>query len=316
MAEKEADSSFQLNLTDLMELEKVKDIEERNRILKSASSSRDIVWRAHSAVAEEARNKVKAKIIEMLSAEPNSIPVAPENVSHEIYSGKWETLKRFSLDEDAPKEIKIKKKEKDEVYYLSYIREILVVKKAAKKPETKEDKAKKERDRKRKEARELQKHLDTRRTEFVQAILNGIIKPLPAKKENELLPKLWKTLTNQSFYFSLSSMTTVLTGKSKYSMNSEEDWDAATKKMNDAGMFTQMIAILSYSCDTCGELCNYDASWNKDRAHKLLDAFDILKEYGWSFTEEEALLNGTHELYEKPEPEEPAEPEKTEEKSA
>ena len=30
--------------------------------------------------------------------------------------------------------------------------------------------------------------------EFVQAILNGIIKPLPAKKENELLPKIWKTL--------------------------------------------------------------------------------------------------------------------------
>ena len=47
---KEKDVSFQLSIKDLYELEKVKDIRVRNKILKEASSSRDLVSRAHSAV--------------------------------------------------------------------------------------------------------------------------------------------------------------------------------------------------------------------------------------------------------------------------
>ena len=51
--EKEDDESFQLTFDCLYELEKVKDIETRNKILKEARSASDIKWRAESAQKEE-----------------------------------------------------------------------------------------------------------------------------------------------------------------------------------------------------------------------------------------------------------------------
>src|SRR5699024_8991558 len=44
LAEREENESFQLSLTDLYELEKVKDIDERNKTLAHASNSRDLKW--------------------------------------------------------------------------------------------------------------------------------------------------------------------------------------------------------------------------------------------------------------------------------
>lgn len=53
LAEREENEGFQLSLTDLYELEKVKDIEERNKILAHASNSRDLKWSVERTVKEE-----------------------------------------------------------------------------------------------------------------------------------------------------------------------------------------------------------------------------------------------------------------------
>lgn len=57
LQKKENDSSFQLTLMDLYELEKVKDVKLRNKILKESSNSRDLVNRAHNAVAEAKKGR-------------------------------------------------------------------------------------------------------------------------------------------------------------------------------------------------------------------------------------------------------------------
>lgn len=57
LKKKEQDENFQLTLKDLYELEKVKDIKTRDKILREATSSRDLVSRAQAAAAEAKRNE-------------------------------------------------------------------------------------------------------------------------------------------------------------------------------------------------------------------------------------------------------------------
>ena len=53
----DTDGFFQLTLKDLYELEKIENIEERNRVLKESHDSRDLVWRAKQAAEDEKLNK-------------------------------------------------------------------------------------------------------------------------------------------------------------------------------------------------------------------------------------------------------------------
>lgn len=108
LKKKEQDSSFQLTLKDLYELEKVEDIEIRNKILKEARDSRDIAWKAQSAVKEAEREKKAKEIIELLKAA--GIEPAPKGAENEMYSGKWETVKEFELEKEVPKRINLKKR--------------------------------------------------------------------------------------------------------------------------------------------------------------------------------------------------------------
>ncbi len=126
---KEKDGGFQLSLKDLYELEKVKDVHVRNKILKESSSSRDLVNRAHSAV-EEAKREENAKAIEAM-LEELGICKASDEVKSELYSGKWKTLKGFELEEEVPKEITLPE-EKEPMYYLVSYRRLLVITKMQK----------------------------------------------------------------------------------------------------------------------------------------------------------------------------------------
>lgn len=142
LKKKEQDSYFQLNLNDLYVLEKVKDIKTRNRILKESSDSKQIAWKARLAV-EEAERDEKAKVIcELLIAA--GLNKAPESAQKELYSGKWETVKTFNLDGDIPKRLNMPKDNRDEMMYLRRFRNIEVIKKAPKKPQTDYDRKQKE----------------------------------------------------------------------------------------------------------------------------------------------------------------------------
>ncbi|MBQ9550095.1 MAG: ParB/RepB/Spo0J family partition protein [Lachnospiraceae bacterium] len=92
---KEADEGFQLNLTDLTRLEKVSNIATRNKILKEARDSKELAWKAQSAAEEEKRAKVTKKLVAM--AKKEGIAPAPEGTDREMYSGKWNTVKEYSL---------------------------------------------------------------------------------------------------------------------------------------------------------------------------------------------------------------------------
>ncbi len=68
LKEKQDSDSFQLAITDLIELEKVKDIEKRNEILKKAKDSANLKWLAKQAADEEKRAEGFAKVIAFLES--------------------------------------------------------------------------------------------------------------------------------------------------------------------------------------------------------------------------------------------------------
>lgn len=132
LKKKEQDENFQLTLKDLYELEKVKDIKTRDKILREATSSRDLVSRAQAAAAEAKRNENAKKLKEMLKKK--GIKAAPKSAENEIWSGKWNTIKEYELDKDVPEQIKLPKTE-EEKFFLVYYRSLRIITKIPKRKE-------------------------------------------------------------------------------------------------------------------------------------------------------------------------------------
>ena len=129
LAKKVQDEELNLTLADLYALEKVEDVEMRNKILKEARDSRDIRWRASSA----ARDEIRAKNLKAFTklCEESGIKKAPLKSINEIYGQKWDRLKDYDMQEDIPKEIKAGKKG-DELFYYEHYGTVYIIRKAAK----------------------------------------------------------------------------------------------------------------------------------------------------------------------------------------
>ena len=129
LAEREENEGFQLSLTDLYELEKVKDIEERNKILAHASNSRELKWNVARAVKEAKKNKAAGEISAKL--EEMGVKPASKKAKDERWSGKWKDVKRIELEkwgEDGDDTINLPDTT-DQLYYYRYFDDIYVVKK-------------------------------------------------------------------------------------------------------------------------------------------------------------------------------------------
>lgn len=178
---------FQLTLKDLYELEKVKDVKIRNKILKEASDSRNLASRAQSAVAEAKRKENEKTIAAMLKK--LGVKKAPKEVENEQWTGKWKTVLEFELDKDVPKKIKLPE-EKSELLYVVWYRSLKVVTKAPK--EKKElspyEKEQKEKDKRKRQIKAVLRESTARRKEFILNIISGKTDAVKdSEKEIELI---------------------------------------------------------------------------------------------------------------------------------
>ncbi|MBQ9605549.1 MAG: ParB/RepB/Spo0J family partition protein [Lachnospiraceae bacterium] len=117
--EKISDKEFQLTITDLIRLEKVKDIDRRNSILSDSGSSRDLVWKIEQAVQEESRKKIANRLVSL--AKKESIPEAPDDVISHHYYYPWRTLLTLTLEGDVPDQLldeETLEKFSEEIYYI------------------------------------------------------------------------------------------------------------------------------------------------------------------------------------------------------
>lgn len=296
LQEKEKDDSFQLSLKDLYELEKIEDVKTRNKILKDANNSRELVSMAQRAVAEALRNKRYKQIADM--AKKAGIEKAPKGTENEMYSGKWDTVKEFDLDKEPPKKISVK--DSDKLYYLQYWRAVRIIKrhKNEKKELTPEEIAQKEKDKKKKQIKAIMKELDASRKEFICHIIAGKIDAV--ENEEEIREKIWKLLIENGSYLSLDTMIGFFTGKEYYNCTEEERAEA--RKKLEGLSYTQSMLVALHDEVSGTEIVNYCGYYKTDAGAKLKSCYAILEAYGWTFANEddEKILNGTHELYERP----------------
>ena len=85
---------FQLSMTDLMALEKIEDVNERDKVLKSATSSDNLRCAIDRAVTNEMKNKVKAAVISAI--EEKGIPF-DKSAAYSLYGDTWITIGKFSI---------------------------------------------------------------------------------------------------------------------------------------------------------------------------------------------------------------------------
>lgn len=299
LQKKEQDECFQLTLRDLYELEKVKDVKARNKILKESNNSRDLVSRAQSAVAEARRKDNEKAIVAMLKK--LGIKKAPKEVENEQWSGKWKTVKEFELDKDAPKQIKLPKEE-GELLYIVWYRDLKVITKAPK--EKKElspwEKEQKEKDKAKRQIKAILRETSARKKEFIQNIIAGKIDAVKdSSKEIELI---WQALVPLGASVYRSTVRRFFLDKDEYKCTDEEK-KAAQEKAASLSTLHQMLIILHESMTSTNETFDWSIQFNPDKGNALLKGYKALEPYGWYFEEdaEKKVLDGTHELYRKDE---------------
>lgn len=302
LADREENSQFQLALTDLYELEKIKDIETRNKILAEASNSREIQWKAKSAVREEKDNETAGEIIAKL--EEMGVKPAPKKAKEERWTGKWEDVNYFAISkwgEEGNNTIDLPETT-DQLYYYRYFSDIYVVKKRIKEEPvlSDEEKRKKQIDQNKKKVKSILKEMKKVRYSFVLGIITGAF---TAPKEYDAQADLWKLYANLICRGSGVYRNRIY---EFYGIDNEYETKAEEKErilseFKELNQEKQMLILLSGSSepydptDYCGHY--------KDDMELLRDFYKILERYGFSFgsLEEMKILNGTHELYTKEE---------------
>lgn len=295
LKKKEQDDGFQLSLKDLYALEQVSDIKTRNKILKESTDSRQLIWKAQNARKEENQEKAYKEIVKL--CEKKGFKPAPKNAENEIYSGKWEVLKDIDLDREVPKDIRVKAKKEDDLYYIRRYGYVKIIKKAEKKKnETPWEQERKERDKKKKEINAKVKAIGKRRKQFIENILYGKIEGI--KEEAAVQAEIWEAMVLIQTYVAKTNMRNFFTGKSDYDCKPEEK-EEADNKIKKCTCLQQMLINLEYAMDkNIGELMDWQGEFNKGNADKMKKCYAILERYGWTFEDdEEQLLDGTHELY-------------------
>ncbi len=295
LEKKEQDDSFQMSLKDLYELEKVEDVETRNKILSQATSSNDLAYKAKQAVLEAKREKFISKLIQMLEEE--GITRAPKKAENERWSGKWDDLKSYDTEGELPNEIKVKSRKKDKLFYVKWWNQIHIIRASEKKKETKREKEQKERDQKKKELKHLTKQLIARTIEFIKFIIDGTIKPV--KETEKLRKEILDAILKNGAYIYRNNIIKFFTGKTLYNCTEQEKADGEEKLNNCSSLQLSLIMIVT-GIEDVSEIHDYNGKYNKEQAEKLIKVYDVLEQYGWTFEEhEKQLLDGTHELYAK-----------------
>ena len=297
LVEKAEDKEFQLSITDLYTLEKVKDINTRNKILKEASDSRDLANRARQAARQELQERNKAKLIE--KCEKLGINKAPEGVYY--YSSGWEEVERIYLDEE---DSKIEIKEAEGVYYVIQYNGFYFIKKEKRQQKEKKevsevDLKQKKTEGKRAKIKAKYEEMHKDMEDFVRSILEGKVEP---PDNAEYIGKLtWEFILKYRVAVLECNLTSVLIGAQAYKNADEEEKNKATERATALPILYQMIAVAFGGLEYLMLAGYYGVLYNEAAGEKLKAMHDILSNFGFSFADEESykLMSGEHELYEK-----------------
>lgn len=292
---KEQDDGFQLTLKDLYELEKIKDVKTRDKVLKESSDARQLVWKAKEAVKAEKCREGEEKF--RVFFERVGIPRAPKGSEHERYDGKWHICQEWELDKDDPPE-NLKNYGENAVWtvFWSTTAAIITPAKKEKKQQSEYERKQKEQEKARKELRQKHKVMYESMRRFIRGITTGEIDPL--KESVEFYRELLETIAKGKMYFCESILPQVYTGQNLYELKNKapEEYE---KFLEWKKALTPVQEIIAYMYDIKdSEIFGYNAEYREETAEKVKAVVGFLGKYGFTVSEEEQqMLDGTHGLY-------------------
>ncbi len=301
LKKKEQDENFQLSLKDLYELEKVKNIRTRNKILREAFNSQNLASRAKSAAAEEKRDEREKTIRKML--EEKGVKKAPKEAKKNYWdASEWDTIQRYSLDEKPPKSIRLKKTEEQKFYVRSYgYLNVITKTRKGKKELSPYEKQEQELKAKKKKIKNILAESTARRKRLIEDIIAG--KADKVKDETGEINLIWQAMLQMDTCLFKRRLIRFFIEKDEYKATDEEK-KAAQEKIDKIGTLShQMLIFMHTEMTQITELINYKSEFNQERGEALLQGYKALEPYGWYFAteEEKSILDGTNEMYKKEE---------------
>ncbi len=297
LEKKEKEDGFQMRIKDLVELEKVKNIKTRNRILKEATSSKDLVRRALQEAQQEKRME-RAKAVKAL-LDKRGIKEEPK-AHNNLYGGAYEIVKEIDLDKEPPKTLHIK--DDGELFWANYWRGLAIIKKKTGKKEERKlsdwEIEQKERARIKKQIKDIVKVMVKDITAFVKDIIDGKVDPV---KRDEVLPMLWKAMLASETYVSTGGLLSYVVGKEKWNITQKEK-ETALPLIEGMDVVQQMLMLLPNAVKET-DPANYYGYYEPESGARLAAAHDALALYGFDWTDPEhaKITDGTSHLYKKPE---------------
>lgn len=294
------EDAYQFRLADYIKLEKVTDIDERNKILALAKSPTDIEWRVNTWVADQARKKDREKIEEALTA------AGIKKTKLSSYDTRVEKVKEFRIGEGI-EEIVIPPSDEELFWAEGFGSSISIVKirKEEDKPKSEYELTRERIEANRKKLRAIQKEQEQIRKQFLKDMVSGRY-TLPDKKEIEKIEtELWDMMMGSESLYptpSLMSVTEHISGIDRYSGRTTDEWKEWQEKIRTKPMIQKLAVMdraIGLSTGTSrAELIDYTG--HRNAVAKIVKQFyGILERLGFkSDPEFIAILDGNSELFE------------------
>ena len=292
----EAVHDYQITLSDLIELEKIDDIEKRNEILASARDHNQIVNKVAMAVKEKKWQEHAKKVIFLLEA--MKIHEAPEgtnkwdrnvNELHNIYIEK----------EDRPKGAYTAERGGD-IFYIDqsdspWNPTIAVVEIFEPEKEKKPEPTQKELNER--ELKQELKGMESFRRMTIELVIEG--KARYRGKDN-LIERLYCLMEEAGFYIGKRPGAAWMAEKQDWKMSTEEQ-ELWKSKYMELPIETRMLIMTEYGMNGVIESIKlYDGTYDEHDGAIAMKYYALLKDFGHTTNKiYDAILDGSSHLYEK-----------------
>lgn len=298
LMEKERQDGYQLSLTDLYELEKIKDVKIRDKILKDSTDSRDLARRAINAQKEQKRQENMKLYVAMMKK--LGLKKAPKEADSEFYTDKWERMKDYSLDKEPPKTMKFEDNG-EPMFYLERYGTLYVIrkKKKEKKALTPAQEAERQNKRNKKQIKAILKEAANTRKAFIEGILSGRIKKVT--NEEKVVAELFEQMMSWETFTGHNTLKEFFLGDKCYNAQ-KEDVEAAEKKMEGLSVLHKLLCMVS-AMVADADLVDWNYTYSTGKGEKTKAFYKVLELYGFQYPndEEKGVVEGTSDLYVKKE---------------
>lgn len=294
LKEKEDQEAFQLSLTDLYELEKIKDVETRNKVLKEATSSRDLARLSLNAVNEQKRkDNLKAIVAELKKL---GIKKAPKEFEDDFYSNKIERMTSYNLNDEPPKKFKFEENG-EQIFYMERYGSLYLVRKAKKEKKvlTPAEEAKKQNEKNKRQIKAILKEASNTRRVFIEGIISGRIEPI--KETREIEAELFEQILCYESFVGHNKLKEFFLGCEVYKAEGQAR-EEAEKKMEGLSLIHKLLCITSAMVAE-QDLVEWNFKYRVPTGEKVKKFYAVLEKYGFQFPndEEKEVIEGTSDLY-------------------